>query len=100
MSGCDRYGLLYGYRSWLNHRPSSSTAVRAGKMGESHRTIGHVRRMECPSSIEIQVRLGYTLKCYEKEGIRMKDHGIRQVRMQDWHYVLIKHGYASYELKK
>ena len=41
-----------------------------------------------------------TRQCYEKEGRRMKDHGIRQVRMQDWHYVFIEHGYVSYEYKK
>ena len=56
--------------------------------------------MECSGSVEIRVRLGYIIKCYEKEGIRMKDHEIRQVRMQDWHYVFIEHGYVSYEYKK
>ena len=69
-------------------------------MGASYRTIEHVRRVEYPGSVEIRVRIGYVMKCYEKEGIRIKDHEIRQMRMQDWHYVFIKHGYASYEYNK
>ena len=41
-------------------------------MGESYRTIEHVRKVEYPSSIEIRVRLGYILKYYKK---RNKDQG-------------------------
>ena len=59
----------------LNQCPNSSTAVRAGKMGESYRTIVHVRTVEYPSSIEIRVRLGYIMKCYERRKKKNKDQG-------------------------
>ena len=36
-------------------------------MGESYRTIEHVRRVEYPGSVEIRVRLGDIMKCYENK---------------------------------
>ena len=56
--------------------------------------------MEYPGSVEIRVRIGYVMKCYEKERIRIKDHESMLIRMQDWHYMFIKHDYATYEYKK